>query len=163
LKIVLSVDTGKTGAYGLYYNKDGIQGIELHNLDHIGEFIEFAQELMWPLDPPEDEIIAIVEEPPPFTGNFSVPSSSGFKLGKSFGEVTGALRALDYPLQLVRPRDWQKGLSGLKGLKGHPRKKILADHARRLMPKAKITVRNADAALIAHYFYNNNLTQDTKI
>ena len=160
MRTVLSVDTGKTGAVGLYYNK-GIQGIELHNLDHIGEFIQLAKELIEPKDF-KDEIIAVVEEPPPFTGNFSVPSSSGFKLGKSFGEVTGALRALGYPLHLVRPRDWQKGLSGLKGLKGHPRKKILADHARRLMPNAKITIRNADAALVAYHFHNNNLTQNTK-
>jgi hypothetical protein len=84
-----------------------------------------------------------------------VPSSRGFKLGESFGEVCGVLRALGFPLVLVRPRVWQRSLSGLKGLSGHPRKRVLADHARRLIPGAKITVRNADAGLIAHYHITN--------
>lgn len=153
----MSVDPGKSGAYGIVYN-DNIQGIEMHNLNEIGEFIDHMKELKEQTEF-DHSLSAVVEHPPSFTGNISVPSSRGFKLGESFGEVCGVLRALGFPLILVRPRVWQRSLSGLKGLSGHPRKRILADHARRLIPGAKITVRNADAALLAnHFLLTRNIT-----
>ncbi len=150
MKALVSVDPGKTGAYGIVYD-DNIQNIEMHNLNEVGSFIDHMKEI-WDQTESDHSLTAVVEHPPAFCGNISVPSSRGFKLGESFGEVCGVLRALGFPLVLIRPRVWQRSLSGLKGLSGHPRKRILADHARRLIPGAKITVRNADAALLANHF-----------
>ena len=152
-QILVSVDTGKQGACSVTF--DGkVQEMQLYNLDCLGDFISHMVELKEQVDS-LDGLCAVVEQPPKFTGNFSVPSSASFVLGQSYGEVCGVLRTLGYPMHLVRPQEWQRGLSGLKGLRGHPRKRVLADHARRLLPNARITIRNADAALISHQFLNN--------
>lgn len=126
----------------------------MYNLNTLSEFIDHMREIRNKVEFGHT-IQAVVEHPPAFTGNHKVPSSSGFKLGESFGSVVGVLRALNFPLILVRPKEWQKGFSGLKGLTGHPRKRALCDIAKRLLPKAKLTVRNADAGLIAWYHFNN--------
>lgn len=156
---VIPVDCGKKGGYAII-NNNQIQDIELHNLDHIGEFISHMKELRSQVEFGHT-LTAVVEHPPAFCGNFSVPSSAGFKLGESFGQVCGVLRALDIPLILIRPKEWQSGLSGLKGLSGAPRKRLLADHARRLMPKAKLTLRNADAALLGWYYLNKKKSKSS--
>jgi len=160
LRKLIAVDSGKTGSYSLVNNEE-IQRIEIHNLDEIGEFIDHMKEIQDQVES-NHAITAVVEQPPPFTGNFSVPSSRGFKLGESYGQVCGVLRALGFPLVLVKPREWQRSLPGLKGLSGHHRKRVLTDCARRLMPSAKITVRNADSALIAYQFLSTRNNTQSK-
>tara|TARA_R100000808_G_C2151633_1_gene160783 strand:- start:1332 stop:1805 length:474 start_codon:yes stop_codon:yes gene_type:complete len=100
---------------------------------------------------------AIVEEIPPYVGR-AIPSSAAFKLGKNYGFEVGALRALGFRVNLVKPQKWQAGLGGLRGLEGAARKRRLKDHAQRLFPKVEgLTLKTADALLIFDYWKNNRV------
>jgi hypothetical protein len=53
---------------------------------------------------------------------------------------------------LVKPKEWQKGLVGLKSNMGYTaRKRMLKDNAVRLYPNLKITNATADAVLIMEW------------
>jgi len=92
---------------------------------------------------------------PPFAGKM-IPSSSSFKLGKSCGFLEGVLRMAEIPYTLVRPQEWQKGLSGLTKLTSGKRKKVLANHAKQFFPSTKgLTLKTADAILILRHFLIN--------
>ena len=105
--------------------------------------------------PDVTSIEAVVELVPPFAGKM-IPSSASFKLGASCGFINGCLRMAEIPFTLVRPQEWQKGLSGLTGLTSGKRKKVLANHAKRFFPSTKgVTLKTADAILILRHFLIN--------
>jgi hypothetical protein len=133
MKVTIGIDPGKSGGYAIAYG--GLNSIHLFN---IGEDVE-----------------AVVELVPPFAGKM-IPSSSSFKLGENYGFIQGVLRFAGIPFTLVRPQEWQKGLSGLTGLTSGKRKKVLANHAKRFFPSTKgITLKTADAILILRHFLIN--------
>ncbi len=145
MKLTIGIDPGKNGGYAIAWGKGQI---DLHNLGEDYEFVEHIQDLK---DHPDvTSIEAVVELVPPFAGR-NIPSSVGFKLGKSCGFLEGCLRALGIPFTLVRPQEWQKGLGGLKGLSGDKRKRVLANHAKQFFPDAKVTLKTADAILILRH------------
>ena len=111
MKLTIGIDPGKSGGYAIAWG--GLPIINLHSIGEDFEFVEHIQDLK---DHPDvTSIEAVVELVPPFAGKM-IPSSSSFKLGKSAGFLEGVLRMAEIPFTLVRPQDWQKGLSGLKGL-----------------------------------------------
>ena len=147
MKLTIAIDPGKSGGYAIAWN--GLHTINLHTLDEDFEFVEHIQDLK---DHPDvTEIEAVIELVPPFAGKM-IPSSTSFKLGKNCGFLEGVLRALEIPFVLVRPQEWQKGLSGLKGLTSNKRKKALMNHAKQFFPSTKgLTLKTADAILILRY------------
>ena len=80
-------------------------------------------------------------------GNFSGMA----KLHRNYGFCLGVLSALNIRTVLVRPQLWQKGIPGVEGKKGVKRKRALKEQASRLFPHVKVTLKNADALLIAEY------------
>lgn len=151
MKLTIGIDPGKSGGYAIAW--DGMHSINLHTLDEDFEFVEHIQDLK---DHPDvTSIEAVVELVPPFVGKM-IPSSSSFKLGKSAGFLEGVLRMAEIPFTLVRPQDWQKGLSGLSGLTSNKRKKVLMNHAKQFFPTTKgLTLKTADAVLILRHFLLN--------
>ena len=148
MKLTIGIDPGKSGGYAIAWG--GQHKIALHTLDEDFEFVEHMQDLK---DHPDvTSIEAVVEHVPPFAGKM-IPSSTSFKLGTSFGFLQGVLRALEIPFVLVRPQEWQKGLSGLTSNK---RKKALMNHAKQFFPSTKgLTLKTADAILILRHHLNN--------
>ena len=145
-KRVIAVDPGVGGGFAL---GKGVR-IDLYPYRTEAEFIFLVK----PLDP--TETVAVVEDVPPYVGR-AIPSSSAFKLGYNYGFEVGVLRALGFPVELVKPQVWQKGLPGLGKLKGAPRKRKLRDHATRLYPHlGKVTLACADALLILHWWESQN-------
>jgi hypothetical protein len=127
--------------------------IKLHSIGEDFEFVEHIQDLQD--HPIVTSIEAVVELVPPFAGKM-IPSSSSFKLGKSCGFLEGVLRMAEIPFTLVRPQEWQKGLSGLTKLTSGKRKKVLANHAKQFFPSTKgVTLKTADAILILRHFLIN--------
>jgi len=152
MKLTIGIDPGKSGGYAIAW--DGMHSINLHTLDEDFEFVEHIQDLK---DHPDvTSIEAVVELVPPYAGKM-IPSSSSFKLGENYGFIQGVLRMGEIPFTLVRPQDWQKGLSGLKGLTSNKRKKVLVNHAKRFFPNTngRITLKTADAILILRHFLIN--------
>ena len=152
MKLTIGIDPGKSGGYAIAWG--GMHSINLHTLDEDFEFVEHIQDLK---DHPDvTSIEAVVELVPPYAGKM-IPSSTSFKLGKSCGFLEGCLRMAEIPFTLVRPQEWQKGLSGLSGLTSNKRKKVLMNHAKRFFPNTngRITLSTADAILILRHFLIN--------
>ena len=126
MKLTIGIDPGKSGGYAIAWGKS-YSSINLHNLGEDFEFVEHIQDLK---DHPDvTSIEAVVELVPPFAGKM-IPSSSSFKLGENYGFIQGVLRTAEIPFTLVRPQEWQKGLSGLKGLTSNKRKKVFLETSR---------------------------------
>lgn len=151
MKLTIGIDPGKSGGYAIAWG--GKHSINLHSLGEDFEFVEHMQDLK---DHPDvTSIEAVVELVPPFVGK-KIPSSSSFKLGENYGFLKGVLRSLEIPFTLVRPQEWQKGLSGLSGLTSNKRKKALMNHAKQFFPTTKgLTLKTADAILILRHFLLN--------
>lgn len=152
MKVTIGIDPGKSGGYAIGWG--GLHSIHLHTLGEDFEFVEHIEDLK---DHPDvTNIEAVVELVPPFAGKM-IPSSSSFKLGENYGFIQGVLRMAGIPFTLVRPQEWQKGLSGLQGLTSNKRKKVLMNHAKRFFPNTngRITLKTADAILILRHFLIN--------
>lgn len=77
--------------------------------------------------------------------------TSMFSFGRNFGFWIGAVSALQIPLRLVRPQEWQKGIAGRQRLSGTPLKRVLKAEAARRFPQVRVTNMTADALLIADW------------
>jgi hypothetical protein len=96
---------------------------------------------------------AFVEEVGGFCG-VGQPGSAMFKFGKGCGVIEGALMALGFRIELVKPQKWQKhfGLGTTKqaGGKADWKRKLKAE-AQRRFPTCDVTLKTADALLILDY------------
>ena len=135
--MIIAIDPGKSGAMAIKSGEE-IEAIGMDEDNYIDHLQNFSQ----------CDVICYLEEVHAMPGQ---GVTSMFTFGNNFGFLRGALRALDIPTVLVRPQVWQKGLSGLKGLKNNPRKRKLKEHASRLYPHLKPTLKTADALLILDY------------
>lgn len=72
---------------------------------------------------------------------------SAFTFGREFGRLRMALLAQGLPVELVKPQRWQTALGCLSGGdKGRPKAR-----AQELYPGVKVTLKTADAILLAEY------------
>ena len=96
-----------------------------------------------------NERICYLENLVKFTGS-PMPSSAMASYASNWGVLKGMLMALKFQLVLVSPQTWQKalGLGTSKGATKTEWKNKLKSEAQRLYPNQKITLANADAALI---------------
>lgn len=79
--------------------------------------------------------------------------ASTFKFGMNYGFLKGMLTAHKIRWIDVTPSKWQSAL-GIKAVKDEPKvahKNRLKGMAQQLYPKAKVTLKTADAILIAHF------------
>ena len=150
-KCIIAIDPGVSGGFCQFI---GTQVVQAWKFTSLSDFVDDVHDLMGNPDLPLE---LVLEDVPPFAGK-NIPSSAGFKLGKSCGFYEGLARGVKIPCHLVPPKTWQKGLPGLAKTSGAQRKRLLKDHASRLYPDLgkEITLATADAVLIAHYFINKD-------
>lgn len=147
LNVFFGVDPGhKSGGYTVCVEKT--KNLIAYNLDSMASFLEHLHEYK------DLNRIIVLEDIPAYVGR-NIPSSAGVKLGYSAGLIEGIALGERIPCHKVKPQVWQKGLSGLKGLTGAQRKRVLRDHANRLFPHLKPTLRVADAILLTNFYINN--------
>ena len=98
---------------------------------------------------PVTERVCYLENLVKFTGS-PMPSSAMASYASNWGVLKGMLMALKFQLVLVSPQTWQKalGLGTSKGASKTECNNMLKREAKRLYPNEKITLANADAALI---------------
>ena len=146
---ILAIDPGKTGGLA-FRNYEG--DITLRKWTTETDFLDYCNDMVFP-----DIEHAVVEDVPVFVSAVTSNASS-FKLGHNFGFICGAIQANFIPLTLAKPREWQKGLQGVKPRIGYTdRKRILKNNAKRLYPKLEgLTNATADALLILHYYLEKN-------
>ena len=146
MKTIIAIDPGASGGFCQFIGDKAIQAWRFTSLsDFVDDLFEIKAD-------PDLTIELVLEDVPPFAGK-NIPSSTGFKLGKSCGFYEGVARGLRIPCHMVRPQTWQKGFGGVKGQSTSVKKRILKDHASRLYPQLgkQITLATADAVLIGHY------------
>jgi hypothetical protein len=80
-----------------------------------------------------------------------LPGSAMFSFGDGYGYIRGLLAALRIETHLVRPQTWQAGIPGVRGGEKADRKRALKEHAARLFPEVKPTLKTADALCIADF------------
>lgn len=80
---------------------------------------------------------------------------SAFNFGMGYGAILTRLELLKKKFVLVRPQVWQHALKlpELESIQGPQRKRLLLAEAKRRYPQAaaQLTLKNADALLIADY------------
>ena len=146
--ITISVDPGESGGVAFHNERDGIS--HAYNLKPLSDVLEEIQSLKLE----GFKIQMVVEDVPAWTGR-NLPSSRMFKMGVSFGIIQGIALGERIPCFKVTPRDWQKGLQGLKGKRGNERKKVLKDICKRIYPDLNPTLKTCDAILILHQVITN--------
>ena len=99
------------------------------------------------------ETTVILEEVGGYVGK-AQPGSAMFVFGRNTGFLIGAIMALGFRLEMVRPQTWQKNLgignSRSCASKSEWKNKLKA-LAQRKFPELTITLATADAALILDY------------
>ena len=68
-----------------------------------------------------------------------------------YNRLLGVLEALGYEIHLVPGKTWQNGIPDLHGKNGQDRKRKLKEYASHLNLGVKVTLKTADALLIADY------------
>ena len=143
MRKVLSIDPGSGGG-SAYFNESKGE-IVLRRFTTESEFLSFVKDMGAGVE-------AVVEDVPRFVSS-ATSTSSAFKLGYNYGFHVGCLRGYEYPVNLVKPQVWQRGLSGLRPKMGYTaRKRVLKDNASRLFPSLKVTHAVADALLILYWW-----------
>jgi hypothetical protein len=96
---------------------------------------------------------AVLEKVGGYVGE-AQPGSAAFKFGMSYGALRMALTAAGIPFDEVTPQRWQKTLGVTPREKGEPKssfKARLKTKAQSLFPRTSITLKTADALLLAEY------------
>lgn len=99
----------------------------------------------------DGECVAVIENVHSMPGQ---GVSSSFKFGQGFGGLRMALTAVGIPFDLVSPQKWQKTLGVVPRTRTETKtshKNKLKAMAQRQFPQLKITLKTADALLIALY------------
>lgn len=87
-----------------------------------------------------------------FIAGNKLPGSAMFNFGDGYGYIRGLLAAHLIETHLVRPQDWQVGIPGVRGQKEKAvRKRAMKEHAARLFPHLKVTLKTSDALCIADF------------
>lgn len=128
-------------------------------LDNNGSIICHNTDKTLPVDAVMDSVgaesshhcVAYLEKVGGYIAGKRLPGSAMFKMGESFGMWQGLLAALGIRCVLVRPQEWQAGITGLLGKVGAERKRALRAEAARRFPTVKVTLDNCDSLLIADY------------
>lgn len=140
--MLAAFDPGKGGGVA-YCNGDSFS---LHKFTTESDYLEIMESF-------DRYSRVIVEDVPAYVSN-ATSNSSSFKLGYNFGFIVGACRAFAFPVELIGPKKWQKGLRGLKPKMGYAeRKRAIKDNAVMLYPDLRKSITNAtaDALMILHF------------
>jgi hypothetical protein len=148
-KCILAIDPGASGGIVDLYPNGQFNAQPMSDDADLCSMIEAVAQAAriegWPL-------VAYMELVGGFIHGCPAPGSAMFNFGDGYGYIRGLLAAHRIELRLVRPQEWQRGIPGVKGVKEKAaRKRALKEHAARLFPSAKVTLKTADALCIADY------------
>lgn len=154
MKPILAIDPGASGGFAWCDCEGNSRCLAMP--DTFGDVIDLLRERR-----AEGIFVAVVEEVGGFCG-VGQPGSAMFKFGKGCGVIEGALMALGYRVELVKPQKWQKpfGLGTTKqaGGKSEWKRKMKAE-AQRRFPWCDVTLKTADALLILDYARATHITK----
>lgn len=143
--VKIAIDPGVNGGLAIRYEDGKVVAYPYDSENDLIETISETKTLCG------GRCFAFVEQVQGYIGGAGGPGSAMFKFGQSYGFILGALMALQVPIRLIRPQEWQKRL-GLGTSKSHASKahwkRHLRDKASMMFPGMKVTLKTADALLI---------------
>ena len=144
MKTTIGIDPGKSGAVAVIQDNGEAYATTFVD-DSIGSTVSEILTLH-----KDENVCVYLEKVHAFPGQ---GVSSSFAFGRAFGEVIGALDAIQAPYRLVTPQAWQKPILWLPkkkdGATAH--KRALKTEAQRKFPSCKPTLKTCDALLIADW------------
>ena len=145
----LAIDPGASGAYAIRY-PSGFTEAYPYTCD--SDFLEAMSTLATRAAQEHHLVTCTIEQVGGYVGK-AQPGSAMFNFGRNFGYTLGVCQALGFQINLVRPQAWQKlfPTKTKKNQNSAQHKRELKDHAARLYPALKPTLKTADALLILHY------------
>ena len=153
-KIILGFDAGVNGGMAIIYPDGQAFANPFQSVD---EYRDIVIDILRYANSEKMQIKAYVEELTGVVAGSLITPPASFKLGRNLGQIQGILIGLKIPHELVCARTWQKGLNGVAKLQGTAKKRKLKEIASSMFPDARITLKTADALLIANYGLKQNL------
>lgn len=149
MKRILAIDPGASGGIAELYPDGRVHAYAMpDDADLRDGFEAFVQNAARE----GHQVVALMELVGGYIGGNKLPGSAMFNFGSGYGYLRGLLAMLRVELRLVRPQEWQAGIPGVRGEKDKGnRKRALKEHAARLFPSEKVTLKTADALCIADY------------
>ena len=142
-KAYMGIDPGASGGLAL------IDGCEIEAVA-----MPATERDIWLWVSAEHVDFAVIEQNTGYVGGEGNPGSAMFKFGRSAGLLTMALVAAGVPYEEITPGQWQKKLGIPPRKKGEAKgafKNRLKAEAQRLFPRIPVTLKTADALLLAEY------------
>jgi Holliday junction resolvasome RuvABC endonuclease subunit len=145
---IIGIDPGASGAMVVFDERDRIQVFPWTDK---ADFCEELANIVHACEADGIPAYAAVEQVGGFIKGNPSTGSSMFNFGNNAGFIEGVLMAYGIPMEFVRPQRWQKEMHCNSAEKGAAHKRELKEQAQRLFPKVKVTLKNADALLIAEW------------
>jgi hypothetical protein len=145
---ILAIDPGASGGVAELYTDGRAIASPLPDDGDLRDHLECA---MVDARRSGERLVCYLELVGGFVGGNPAPGSAMFNFGSGYGYIRGLLAANRIETQLVRPQAWQAGIPGVRGVEKADRKRALKEHAARLFPQIKVTLKTADALCIAAY------------
>lgn len=149
MKRILAIDPGASGGVVELYPNGRVVAVAMPDDGDLRDLIEaFACSA----HSEAEQAVCYMELVGGFIAGNKLPGSAMFNFGSGYGYLRGLLAANRVELRLIRPQQWQAGIPGVFGVKEKPkRKRALKEHAARLFPTLKVTLKTSDALCIADY------------
>lgn len=155
-RVYVGIDVGKNGGICLIFPNARIHHIEIHNCPAtIRDMADILDD--W-LDP-SSVVRVVIEKVHAFPGQ---GVTSMFNFGKNFGTWLGILNGLRIPYVEVSPQKWMKFYGAMPKEKKE-RKNHLKEIAQSYYPDEKITLKTADAVLLARFSLEIGIQDNSKV
>lgn len=146
--LLIAIDPGRAGAIAAQYPTSiatwRMPNTDIDLLNLLRELATQAQREGWVVQ-------AFVEKVGGYVGGAGQPGSAMFTFGRGYGFIIGTIMALEVPLILVTPQQWQGALqlgkAAAHGSKPAWKRHLRAEATRRF-PALKPTLSTADALLM---------------
>jgi len=147
--VIIAIDPGASGGLAQLEENKPAYAIPLPDDDDLRGYLEGADACS---AMEGARLVVYVEQVGGYVGGKGQPGSAMFNFGEGCGYIRGLLSALRIETRYVRPQAWQKGIPGVQGAGSKQlRKRALKEHAARIFPGLKVTLKTADALCIADY------------
>lgn len=142
-KIITAIDPGRSGGIAVRWSDGNITAKKMPDTPYA-----LYEELL--LSGTEKSAVYI--ERIPKTIGFNRPASAMSVLFENYGLCQGISIALKARVELIRPQEWMKRFSAVRGKRSQSEwKRYLKDIASRIYPDLKVTLNTADALLLLDY------------
>ena len=147
--IIIGIDPGASGGIAIIYPDQKVHALGMPDDADLLDVISNTAQLA---TTEGARVVAYLELVGGYIAGNPAPGSAMFNFGSGWGYIRGLLAAYRIRTELVRPQQWQAGIPGVKGAADKTaRKRSLKEHAARLHPTVKVTLKTADALLLADY------------